>query len=134
MPEEAYSYSTETPPSWLGNENMADGYWQLDFVEADPETAARANIMFVQYLHDLQETAPEALNGLTTCLKLSQDPEFVKKLGLVDLTKLIPRRETCRRCDGIIEYDDVSEHEWNLEAMKQGFCSALCLEYRGDEQ
>ena len=112
---------------------MADGYWQLDFVQADHETATRAKIMFVQYLHDLQETAPEMVRELVTCLKLSRDPGFVRKLDLADLTKLIPRRETCRRCDSTIEYDDVSEYGWNLAAMKQGFCSVLCQDYYGGD-
>lgn len=110
---------------------MPNGFWNATYERIeDADESARNRLMLVAYLHDLQETAPEALNELAICIKLSKDPRFTDKLSLADLTKLIPRRELCKRCDSPIDYDDESEHGWNLAAMKQGFCSALCLEYQ----
>ncbi len=112
---------------------MPTGYWELNFIPAEPDDALRAKAMLIKELHDVRGSSPDKYKELLLCIRASSSARILEKLDRIPTEKLHPRRNRCQRCDGIIEYDDVSEPDWNLEAIEQGFCSALCLEYRSDE-
>ncbi len=104
------------------------GFWELEWVEADnPEEAARGKLLLVDYLRDLKESHPNAWKDLVVALRASITKRVLKAIE-ENKDKLLPRRKTCRQCGGIIEYDDLFEHEWNIQATLEGFCGASCQE------
>lgn len=105
---------------------MTDGYWELEFVPDDnPETVARANALFIQYLHDLRESSPDKFRALILCIRGSNSQKILEKLEAVDLTP--PPRKICRGCGGPIDYTSY-DWDWNIQAADDGFCGALCQE------
>lgn len=104
------------------------GYWELNYASASGEDATKGRLMFVAYLRDLKSSSPDAFKDLLGCIKASLSEKLGAKLDKADLTKLIPPRETCRRCGAPIPYNEsLREHEWNVVAMDAGFCSEFCL-------
>ncbi len=110
------------------------GFWQLEFIHADKKTSARANVMFIRYLHDLRQSSPNKFKELLVCIRSSLSTKIIEKLNRIPIDVLLPPRETCRKCGSRIEFTE-REHGWNIEATKNGYCRALCQEEDGhDEQ
>jgi hypothetical protein len=103
---------------------MAEGHWEVDYIRSDKETAVRANIMLIRHFRDLRETNPQQFKELLVCLRASGSDRIMGQIDTVDVDAL---RTDCRKCGGVIQRD-VNEHEWNIQAVEDGYCRAMCKE------